>query len=64
MAATTAAVVLVFGEHQMGAPHHGGAEGGQTSLFLAAAPFQTPSVACEGVKLHSLSSDPGMLDWG
>lgn len=43
MAATVAAAVLVFGELAW----RGGAEGGQISLFLAAAHFQTPSVACE-----------------
>lgn len=41
MAAATVAVGLVFGKLAWGA------EGGQTYLFLAAAPFQTASVACE-----------------
>ena len=57
MAAPMAAVVLAFG-----ALAWWGAEGGQTSLFLAAAPFQTPSVQL--VKQHPLSSDLGMLCWG
>lgn len=50
-----AAVMLVFSELAWGR----GAEGGWTSLFLPAAPFQTTPVACEAAPSELRPGDAG-----
>lgn len=52
--AAMVAVGLVFGKLAWGA------EGEQTYLFLAAAPFQTASVACEAALIELRPGDAGL----
>lgn len=51
-----AAVMLVFGELAWGCR----AEGGWTSLFLPAAPFQTTPAACEAAPSELRPGDAGL----